>query len=218
MTLTDGPLELYFERRETENYRDMLQNYLEVLARLARAGASTAGYVDKPEGELVGRLLEIARLPEEELRQAGKKRPFQGVIDENLFLQILKEPGERSALFAIQSLSAQKFRGELSLHFFYLNVGRPGHPWLARVEVPAWVAQDRKLLDTLHSTLVAQSEVLSLRPYPYILLRAHEAAVVSMMEKEQVEQMIVAEYARRGMDLGEKSHKQVGKDAVGKGH
>ena len=218
ITLTDGPLELYFERRETEDYQDLLQNYLEVLARLARVGASTAGYVDKPEGELVGRLLEVADLPDEELRQAGKKRPFQGVIDESLFRLILEEPGERSALFAIQSLSAQKFRGELSLHFFYLNVGRPGHPWLARVEVPAWVAQNKKLLDALHSALVAQSQILSLRPYPYILLRAHETALVTMLEKEQVEQMIVAEYSRRGMHLGEKSHKQVGKDAVGKGH
>ncbi len=219
ITMTDGPLELYFERRETEDYRNLLNHYLEVLARLARVGASTAGYVDKPEGELVGRLLEVASLPDEELRQAGKKRPFQGVIDESLFQEILKEPGERSALFSIQSLSAQKFRGELSLHFFYLNVGRPGHPHLARVEVPAWVAQDRKLLDTLHSALVAQSQILSLRPYPYILHRAHEVAVVTMMEKEQVEQMIVAEYLRRGMDPGEKSNKQSLKDLPGrKGH
>ena len=219
ITLTDGPLELFFERRETEDYRTLLQDYLAVLARLARMGASTAGYVDKPEGELVGRLLEVAALPDEDIRQAGKKRPFQGVIDETLFREILLAPGERSALFAIQSSSAQKFKDELALHFFYLNVGRPGHPWLARVEVPAWVAQDQPLLDTLHAALLAQSQILSLRPYPYLLHRAHEVAVVSLPEKEQIEQMIMAEYSRRGMEIGQKSNKQAHKDLPGKkGH
>ena len=219
ITLTDGPLELFFERRETEDYRALLNHYLQVLAQLAQMGASTAGYVDKPEGELVGRLLEVADLAEEDIRQAGKKRPFQGVIDETLFKEILQEPGERSALFAIQSSSAQKFKDELALHFFYLNVGRPGHPRLARVETPAWVAQNPGLLDTLHAVLVAQSQILNLQPYPYLLHRAHEVAVVSLPEKEQVEQMIVAEYARRGMERGEKSSKQALKDLPGKkGH
>ncbi len=217
ITVTDGPLELYFERKETEEYKKMLNKYLDVLARLARSGAATAGYVDKPEGALVGRLLEVADLPENDLQQAGKRRPYSGIYDETLFKAILTRPGDRSAIFAIQSHSTQKFKDALSLHFFYVNVGRLDHPYLARVEVPAWVAQNTGLLNDLHAALVSQSLILGHQPYPYALHRAHEVAVVTLAEKEQIEQMIVSEFNRRGINPGEKSSKQFAKDADRKG-
>ena len=217
ITVTDGPLELYFERKETADYNRMLKEYLDVLERLFNAGAATAGYVDKPEGALVGRLLEVADLPDKDLELAGKWRPYTGIYDENLFKGVLLEPGERSAIFAIQSLSTQKFKDQLSLHFFYLNVGQNDRPYLARVEIPAWVAQDPTLLDSLHATLVTQSKILGSQPYPYALHRAHEVAVVSLAEKDQIEQMIASELIRQGIDPGQKSNKQFTKDATRKG-
>jgi hypothetical protein len=102
------------------------------------------------------------------------------------------------------------------LHFFYLNVGRPGRPWLARVEIPAWVAEDDLMLDTLHATLVQQCQVMGSRPYPYLLHRAHETAVVSLAERDQITQMIVMELRRRGVQVGEESYKQSAKDLSGR--
>ena len=212
ITLTDGPLELYSERKETAEYKRVLSEYIDTLNALFQVKAATAGYVDKPEGELVGRLLELADFPEGDLRLAGKKRPYAGVYDEKLFSMLLTNPGERSAIFGIQSLSTQKFQDELSLHFFYLNVGRVAHPYVARVEIPAWVAQDKTLLDDVHALLVSQSDVLGNRPYPYVLHRAHEVAVVSLAEKDQLEQMIAAHLIHQGIEPGQKSNKQHAKD------
>jgi hypothetical protein len=99
----------------------------------------------------------------------------------------------------------------LGLHFFYLNVGREGHPWLARVEIPAWVAQNPAMLDPLQAVLFHQCQLMGSRPYPYLLHRAHETAVVTMEEKSQVTQMIAQELRRRGVEVGEQSYKQSAK-------
>ncbi len=141
-------------------------------------------------------------------------RPFRGVTDIELYKDVL-QPGERSAIFSIQSRSSKPYQGELGLHFFYLNVGRPGHPYMARVEIPAWVAEDGSMLDNLHAVLVNQCEMIGARRYPYLLHRAHETAVVSLEDKEQVTQMIVNELRKRGLEVAEVSAKQYNKDVLG---
>ncbi len=199
ITFTDGPMELWgaADTQGSQDFQRSLEAYQKVLVELKEMGATTAGYVDKPAANLVVRLLEIASLREEELPQVKRLYPLRGVVDRHLFQDILG-PGERSAVFAIQSRSGQHYLGDLALHFFYLNVGRPGKPWLARVEIPAWVAKDDQRLDNLQAVLMEQCQILGSRPFPYLLHRAHEAAVVTLEEKEQVEQMIVRAVPARG--------------------
>src|SRR5690606_3528090 len=139
-----------------------------------------------------------------ELPQIRDRRPLRGVTDAYLFRTLLA-PGERSAVFAMQSQSAKRYTGVRALHFFYLNVGRENHPWIARVEIPRWVAENDRMLDSLHAVLVRQCRILGARPYPYLLHRAHETAVVTLPEKEQVTQMIILELRRRGVEVGEES-------------
>jgi hypothetical protein len=214
LTLTDGPLELFREPKEDREFAKLLVDYREVLRQLSQAGAGTAGYVDRPRSDLVGRMLEVGLLAEADLAQAGRDRPLLGVSDASAFRELLAAPGERSAVFAIRSLSAENFKDELALHFFYLNVGLPDRPYLARVEIPAWVAQQPAMLDALHAMLVSQNKMLGSRPYPYVLLRAHEVAVVTQEEQEQVEGLIVAELLQRGIISVETSNKQFGKDLL----
>lgn len=214
LTLTDGPLELFREPKEDREFDELLQEYRQVLRELARSGAGTAGYVDRPRSDLVGRMLEVSLLPEADLAQAGKNRPLLGVSDASAFRELLTTPGQRSAVFKIQSLSAHYFEDDQALHFFYLNVGQADRPYLARVEIPAWVAQRTAMLDGLHAMLVSQSHVLGSRPYPYVLLRAHEVAVVSLAEQDQVESIIVSDLLRRGIISLDASNKQFGKDLL----
>jgi hypothetical protein len=217
ITFTDGPMELWGAKdsADSADFERSLAVYHAALARLREQGAATAGYVDKPFANLVVRLLEVASIPESQLPEVKNNHPLQGVLDQELFRDLLA-PGDRSAVFALQSRSAQRYRDDLALHFFYLNVGREGHPWLARVEIPAWVAQAPQMLSELHAVLVQQCRILGSRPYPYLLHRAHEAAVVTLAEKDQVTQMIALELRRRGVNLGEISHKQSAKIAGGK--
>jgi hypothetical protein len=219
VTLTDGTLELWGTKERSAEagtvFRTTLTAYKSCLARLHSLGAITAAYVDKPRADLVVRLLEIAALDENRLDQAGKPGAFQGINDEMLFEEILAA-GERSAVFGMQSQSVQDYPNELALHFFYLNAGSDRHPWIARVEIPAWVAESDDMLATLHAVLIQQCRTLGNTPYPYLLHRAHETAVVTQQDKEQVTQMIVQEYMRRGVPTGQVSHKQHLKNQPGR--
>lgn len=213
ISMTDGPLELYREPQETQEFSNTLDRYLEVLGQLRGQDLMTLGYVDKPGSDLIGRLLELVQLSDEELEAYNQQhRRYAGVNDINLLSDLLQHPGDRSAVFAIYSQTALKFRGDLGLHFFYLNVGQSSKPHLARVEVPAWVARDRDLMGILQAVLMEQAGIMGTRPYPYILHRAHEVAIVTMPEHQHVEEMIVAEFQRRGIPLDEQSYKQYHKD------
>jgi hypothetical protein len=213
ISMTDGPLELYREPQETHDFTRTLDRYLDVLARLQDQQLMTLGYVDKPGSDLIGRLLELVQLTNEELEvYHQRRRRFAGVSDINLMAGLLQQPGDRSAVFMIYSQTAMRFRGDLALHFFYLNVGQPGKPHLARVEVPGWIARDKALIGLLQAVLMEQASILGTRPYPYILHRAHEVAVVTMDEHQHVEEMIVTEFDRRGIPIDEKSYKQFHKE------
>lgn len=214
ITFTDGPIEIWGgdDSGTPGDYAEKLKQYQDVLDQMRILRVATAGYVDKPGANLIVRLLEVAGLDEGELKDAKSYKPYAGITDRDLFASIL-EPYDRSAVFALQSRGQLQYREKLKVHFFYLNVGRPGHPWLARVEIPAWLATDCELLDNLHAVLVQQCRAMGPQSFPYVLHRAHEAAVVTFEEKDQVTQMIVHELYRRGVGVGEVSHKQFAKDA-----
>lgn len=219
VSFTDGPVELWGVKdataEEASAYQKSMAEYLDALTNLCKLGVITAGYVDKPAANLVIRLLEVASAGQENLAHIRKFHPLRGVTDKALFQDLLA-PGERSAVFALQSIAASNYPGQLALHFFYLNVGLEERLSLARVEVPAWVAHDRQKLDTLHAVLVNQCRILGARPYPYLLHRAHETARVSLQEREQVTQMIVMELRRRGVPVEGMSHKQYAKEQPGR--
>jgi hypothetical protein len=220
VTFTDGPIELWGAKGEDAHaYAEFIQQYLTILSRLQTRNVITAGYVDKPAADLVVRLLEIAMADNEQIRKLREFHPLRGVSDRWLFGEFgnpLLGPGERSAVFGIQSSSEKNYKGGLSLHFFYLNVGTDGHPWPVRVEIPKWVADDKEKLDLLHGVLVEQCRMMGSKPYPYLLHRAHETAVVKMEEKQQIEQLLALELRRNNEDVEDGSYKQSAKDLQGR--
>jgi len=217
IALTDGPVEVWGPKGgNSDAYRQTVETHLVILSRLQDRDITLGGVVDKPGANLVVRLLEIADMHVEELKDIRKKSSLRGVSDLWLFEQLLS-PGERSAVFGLQSSSRVRYKGGLALHFFYLNTSRDEHPNLVRVEIPGWVAQNKNKLDMLHATLISQCRILGSTPYPYILHRAHEIAVVSFQDKQQAEQMLMLELNRAGVELGEPSSKQIEKDLPGRG-
>ncbi len=217
--LTDGPLELWGAQPEgseaSRQYEQSLQDYLKVLRGLHSLQAIIAGYVDRPDADLVVRLLEVAKADAQQLEQIRTFRPLHRVRDIDLYEDILG-PGERSAVFALQSQGGRRYEGPLALHFFYLNVGVSRHASAVRVEIPAWVAQNPAQLDMLHAVLVSQCRIMGTRHYPYLLHRAHEVAVVTHREQAEVTEMIVGELLRQGIPVKGRSQKQASKDLPGR--
>ncbi len=83
---------------------------------------------------------------------------------------------------------------------------------MARVEIPAWVAEEPEMLNILHASIVHQCGIMGAQPYPYLLHRAHEVARVTQQENEQVSQMVAQELVRRVLIREGKSAKQFAKD------
>jgi hypothetical protein len=85
-----------------------------------------------------------------------------------------------------------------------------------RVEIPKWVADDKEKLNLLHSVLVEQCRMMGSKPYPYLLHRAHETAVVKNEEKQQIEQLLAMELRKNNEDVDDGSYKQSAKDLQGR--
>lgn len=224
VTLTDGPLELWGAKDATGGFAEALKEYLTSLRSLLAAhrqappAVLTAGYVDKPHADLVVQLLRLAAIGEtakpEEIKAELERRPprFAAISDAALFRRLLA-PGERSAIFSLVSRSREDYTGDLALHFFYLNASpTTGHAAIARVEIPAWVAKDPAAVQTLHAALLWQARHVPNAPYPYILHRAHEEAVVRRGDRETVERWLITALAENNVPLGSRSAKQILKD------
>lgn len=201
VALVDNGLLLYLTL-QAPNQRlvdELLGAYLNELDDLKAAGAIVAGVVDRPRAANVIRLLRLTLMELDEITAAALREPgpFDRLTDGQLF-QFLK-PGERSALFINASPANQDHyqpRGH-TVYFFYLNAGRPGKDALLRIEVPEWIARDRAALDLAHTAIVEQSRVTD--GFPYVLMRAHELAVVTQGDRREVEQMVAGALARRGL-------------------
>jgi hypothetical protein len=219
ITLTDGLLELWGGRNrssdEDQNYNQKLDLYIKALEQFQKSGSATAGYVDKPRADYVVRMLEVADAPDSELANIREYHPLRGITDVAL-LRDLIGPGERSSIFEMQFQLKERYHGTLALHFFYINVGSQKNPWLARVEIPAWVAQDEAQINTLHATLLDQCQMMGNMSYPYALHRAHEIAVVTREDREQVTQMLIKELRDHGIESGQLSQKQAAKNLAGR--
>ncbi len=74
----------------------------------------------------------------------------------------------------------------------------PARAQIARLEMPAWVAQDPARRDLLHAVVWRQCQVLG--GYPYVLARAHELALISTDERRSLEEMVMGALRRRGVD------------------
>jgi hypothetical protein len=218
IALTEGQLELWgsVDNENAREFEKSLQDYLHSLEAMQKKQIIAGGYVDKPGANWVVKLLEIAGTPHDELKNVRKNRLLAGVTDLWMFSQILGEH-ERSAVFALQAKSAEKYKGALAIHFFYINVGNKKHPKIARVDAPLWVVENPDMLNALHSVLVEQSKVMgNSQQFPYLLHRAHEIAVVTHREKEEIDRLLSRDILSSGGELGEKSGKQSAKDLNGR--
>lgn len=218
LTLLDNGLLLYISL-QTPNERlidEVLRLYLGHLDTLKGAGAVVAGVVDRPRAQSVIRLLHLATLTpdeigEERLRDLGSFRH----INDGLLFGFLG-PGERSALFVNASpanLDRYQPCGH-TIYFFYLNAGRSGKDSLLRIEVPEWVAKDKAKLDLAHAALLEQCRASD--GFPYVLMRAHELAVVTVAERREFDQMVIGSLIRRGLSPS-LSQKAQGKQWTGSG-
>jgi hypothetical protein len=203
VALTDGTLALWVQTASIpEAEQDRVQrDYLQQLDRLREAHLPIGAFLSRPRSTNVTQLAYLATFddPDKALSNVVNDRGpvFKGLRDTTVLTAWL-QPGQRSALFEVAPAwnTTYRDRGH-SIHFFYVNVGTVTQPELARIEVPAWIAQDRSAVGVLHAAIVEQCKVSP--GYPYVLARAHEIAVVTNTERVEFEKMIATQLTRQGL-------------------
>ncbi|QRN82555.1 DNA double-strand break repair nuclease NurA [Chloroflexota bacterium] len=217
IAMIDGPLELYRDAQQTAEFKQIAEKFQATLDQFFTDRVFLLGYVDKPGSDLFVNLVEfLGRGQVEFADEFSASRPVR-VADTDLFRTILKNPGDRSAVFKVLSPTSESFGLAQQVHFFYMNVGTSKFQHLARVEVPAWVAGDRDNITLIQAAIMDQTRIMGSKPYPYLLHRAHEVAVVSMAEHQQVEDMIIATFYNSNVPIGAPSQKQAAKGLMKNG-
>jgi len=181
LALADGTLLLWVLEEARDKHIDKIQRYLHQMDRIKRAGTALAGFTSRPRYTEVVDLLRLASAGEETLRGDRSHRRWGRLTDAALFAFL--RPGQRSALFESPSPINDSY-GPHRIFYFYLHTGSE----IARIEIPQWVAQDEELLNFTHSAILKQCEPTL--GYPYVLVRAHELAVIKPSERANLEAMI----------------------------
>lgn len=197
--LTDGPLLWsYGERRKAESRAFF--DYFCAMDRLRETRALPAGYIDRPGGRAVLDLLRASRLAPHDLPGKLDENPLHPLTDRDLMAQVLPPHARTSWFRRPTPTNRTHARHGHEIWFCYLNVGATT-PIIARLEVPAWAVagegeEEASGIATLHAALRHQAHAL--QGYPYVLARAHEAALVTTQDKAALDQ----ELQRRLMAQG----------------
>ncbi len=192
-------------------HQAIMRDYRGGLVHLHDSGALLAGYVDNPvRSRVVVRMLHLLGLPDSEVGHADLSTggELEGLRDIHLFEHIL-EPGQRSAIMVQNSprnLDYKEGRGggpSYEIAFFYLKVSSGFRSAIARVDIPMWVARDPESVDYLHALLVDQSSMQGRNPYPYVLTRADELAVVTSKDKSKLDELIRVELRKKQIPVSD---------------
>ncbi len=117
---------------------------------------------------------------------------------------LLLEPGQRGALWR-SSAKILEWYGDQAIYFCYVNVGSE----IARVEFPAWVAENPALLETALSLTLTQ--VQKGYGYPVALAEAHNQAVVRGGDRARFFALLEQQMIRSGLQNIGTSYKEARK-------
>ena len=199
LALVDNGLLLWLALQERDRTRGegarLLADHLRTLDQVKHAGAALAGYIDQPRSADVLSLLHLASLPADSVSEETiRSNPYRVLSDADLLSGCLP-PGHRSARFiASPALNLEYARKGHQIQFFYLNTGLQNR--IARVEIPCWVGDDPQALGWVHAGLLEECRVTG---FPYVLVRAHELAVVNQADRKTLDNLLAASLARDGL-------------------
>lgn len=174
--LFDGSLIFWhLDSKDIQLKHTFLSCYLMLMHQLFELKMPMAGYISLPKSKELVNIVRIALeghivVPQEPLS-------CDHIVDSSI-AHFFLEPGFRTAVFKNNTSISNQYPDHLRPHFFYLHVGQE----IGRVEIPAWVAQDEKLVNTIAAVILDQSNKGN--GYPVALAEAHEQAVIKGPDRE----------------------------------
>jgi NurA domain len=201
LAMVDGSLIHWFLEPLPKDARDrILPPILEAWDQLRSLRIPIVGYLSAARS---GEALNFLRLqscpyaaPDCQTHCAGKTEtsPCQvfAPLRDTALWGLLLEPGQRGAIWRSSAKILEEY-GDHTVHFCYVHVGAE----IARVEFPAWVAEDPELLDTALSLTLTQ--VQKGYGYPVALAEAHNQAVVRGGDRARFFSLLEQQMIRAGL-------------------
>lgn len=177
VVLFDGSLIFWHLSSKETDVRDrFLSSYLGLLNRMASETILTAWYISLPKSK---ELMSLVRLYLSDFRPENKKlyESVDQAIDSTIMNAFLPEHN-RTIVFENRSAITVFYPANLRPFFFYLNTGVE----IGRVEIPAWIASDDLLVNSIASIVLDQCAKGG--GYPVALAEAHEQAVIKGPDRD----------------------------------
>ncbi len=181
LAMVDGSLIYWFLEQLPVEARDrILPPILEAWSQLEDCGIPLMGYLSASRSGEALNFLRLQACPHTApdcmtyCPNQLEKTPCQ-VLDplkDTALWTLQLQPGQRSALWRSSARILDLYGGSHAIYFCYVHVGTE----IARIEVPAWVAEDSALLNQALGLMLAQ--VQKGYGYPVALAEAHNQAVV----------------------------------------
>lgn len=200
VALVDDPLILVFaDQRETDKeQKEVIAHFCEMLKAGQAAHTPVVGYISRPGARDVVGALRLTLCTDDCAHDARSPcAELARLTDAQIFFRLLPSPGDRSPVFQSEARSLAHYPDDQRIVFFYLNVGPPSCPEIARVEVPRWVADDPMLLN--RAQVLAYDQAVKGQGYPVALAEAHERAVVRGPERDAFLRVVEAAYVRESV-------------------
>ena len=177
----------------------LIAAYTHLLQGFADDRLPLCSYISMPGNTEVVNLLrfDADELDVEDDVLSDGRPALAGLLDRTVFDALLQD-GQRSGLFRSPSRIQREYAAGTEICYFYLKVpASPGDGEIARVEIPAWVAQDTERVDLVHSVVL--DECHKGEGYPVALAEAHEHAVIRAPEREAFLALMERRLRRAGL-------------------
>jgi hypothetical protein len=199
LALLDNGLLLWVALQERDRngpaVHRLLLEYLDLLARLHSIQTPIAGVIDRPRSSSVCLLTQLAGQGDASPQPGKRDRGLQVQLSDRMLFECRLANGERSARFSSSSpLNSEFKQAGHEIQFFYLKAGPQGQ--VLRIEIPAWVAGDPRLLDCVHAGVWEQCRTTGI---PYVLVRAHELAVITRADRDWLDTLVSRRLLEHGL-------------------
>lgn len=223
VAMVDGSLVYWFLENIPQEAREKILNpVLDAWQKLRETRIPLLGYISSTRSVDMVHFLRLQACPHEnpdctthcldpetkerrsEFLEALPCQTIEPLRDSTLWNAHL-QPGERSGLWRSQSRILNMYPAEDQVCFCYVHVGTE----IARVEMPLWLAEDRKLLDQSLGILLGQ--VNKGFGYPVAIAEAHNQAVIRGGDRARFFSLLEQQMIKAGLKNVGVSYKETRK-------
>ena len=196
VALLDGTLiHWHLEKFNDFFIKRFIKRFTDSLLELKSLGIPLASFISNSRSNDIINMLRIYNCPYEFVDckkhcsnidsknlECNPMSDYKPILDRKLIHKLMSEnnseSGTRTILFKSNSKILNYYNDDLKVLFFYINTGTE----IARIELPAYVANDSKLFELMHNAVALQCKVGF--GYPVTLSEAHLQAVVNKADRQ----------------------------------